>query len=326
MNKAPFKKAAETGIPVIGSTEERLVVVTPDTPGFDHLYDLLYKGELVYPNDPYFERRFGKSNFSFEDEGTNNKLVLALMTPERVRLAISVYLSQIPENNCTVNVADLPCDAYAIRTERPRALEKPRWANVISGYSITNFRFAAAGLQPPDDPVLAKEAPERFQATVGGLVAGRYLEATVSPIPQESLWLEEDPARRDLPFYQRKVLHSFASAAAARARDAQRFDYGFNHHVISNGAFIGKYSETNTSYVYRTRRDARNHRQSFNDGYLTLAHYIRDELPTELQAQTREHLGLVKIFRKPVYIAHAHERAIHASHRSTDNTLDVSLT
>lgn len=302
MNNRPFEKAVKTGIPVSGTDDEYLVLVTPDTPGFEDIYEVLFKGELVYPGDEHFPLRFGHGDIrNLEEPGTQNKLVAALMTPERIRVATSFMLSAVPEINSKIDVSNVPCAVLPIRMAAPETIpdQNLEAINVLSPYSITGFNMKPIlHLQTPDPyPELANTAAERIRNFAGHEIANRYVKASVSPNPTEKHLLQEHPELKDLPVERLGIQRSFANATAWRTADKQNIDRGFTYHVVDGGAYVGKFSQTNTSYVYGTKHAASEHRKSIRNGLIPVSSSVYWKLAEEERARCASYPTTVGIFR-----------------------------
>ena len=300
MNKRPFEEAVRTGIAVEGTDDEYLVLVTADTPGFDDIYELLFKGELVYPGDEYFNLRFGHGNIhSFDEPGTQHKQVVALMTPTHIRVATSFMVSAIPEHNSKLDVSNAPCEVLPVRQAEPVVIADTEAVNLISPYSITSFNMKQLlGLQSPDPrPDLLETAAWRIRDLARKRIANRLVEASISPNPTEKRLLEENPLWRDLPVERLGIQRTFANVAAWRDKDKKKYDFGFNYHVPEGGAFIGRFSQTNTSYVYGTEHSGREHRRDMKDGLVPVASHIYWKLTEEEQALCKLYPTTVRIFR-----------------------------
>lgn len=304
-----FSEAAATGIPLLGGKikrvdpDERLVLVTPETPGFEEIRDILFAEEPVYPGDDNFDGRFGNGSIDrLGAPGTDNKLALALMTPTRIRVAGYVFLSAQPETNGKIHLGNAPCYATAIREASPEVLQTQ--ANYITAYAFGNLSKSKKPVQPPDDQALAEDATDRYRDAVQILLKHRFALVTASPNPKYPLWEQEHPQYADLPDLTRAIKQAFDNMEAQVHGDKQRRDLGQTYHMGRNGAYIGRFLITNgvlnTSYAYDARRpQMEENRDLYAQGFLPVAKYIRDRLDPEDRKRTVERPSEARIVQQP---------------------------
>jgi hypothetical protein len=296
-----FQKAWETGIPVIGCDEERMALLSAETPNFTEIVDILFQGEIPYPDDKYFDRRIGRGDIhNFGGLGTDDKQVVIILTPTHIRLGCAFMLSAQPETDGTIFVGDVPSDALAARMKFPQPIENPEAINVDSPYTVTNlFHSENKELQPPDDPVMAKTVTERFDETVQHNFAGRFSTTTISPEPKYEEYMKANPQNWELNPVSRKIRYAFYNAhALAQGKKGKEVDMGFSLHVKNNRGFIGRLGTNNTGYTYVGRAQRRADERAYKAGLIPVAGYIRDQLSPEDQARTVECPSRIKIFRR----------------------------
>jgi hypothetical protein len=308
MSIVDFGKVASMAVPDDLSVDarERVYILSPDIPNSRKLKKIALEGEAVYPDDPFFNLRFGYADINtLGMDGTDDKVMVILGTEDIIRATLSFKLMEVPENNSSVHHVDVPGDPDTVREALPQAITHADLRNFCGAFAVNNFFATRPGQKEQDKKEHGDGAGRRLINTALRKFNSRYVMDTLTPTPKHEIWVSHHASwAHDMDTRTRAMHYLFYISDAQRRwavskskADMADLEWGQVAHMAANGAGVGDVKTDASGRLTINFSYAHDYSKQYERGLLAIAEHLIPHVPEEFLDRTYAIPSMVTINR-----------------------------